>query len=228
MREYPLTLAGLVTTVVEPQTRPLVNVIVLHGYAMSPADLSPFAHSLGLSATFYFPRAPRPTEDGGWTWWNVDRNRRAAALALGPRDLADSSPDRQLIREQVRNFVHDINEREPRRTVLCGFSQGGMLSLDLLLMERVHIDAVALFSSCLIDEVTWRARLGGLAGLPMLLSHGLQDRDLAFSAGERLRDFLIDGGAKVTWAAFDGGHEIPLQVWRRFKQFVKGLRSHPA
>jgi phospholipase/carboxylesterase len=223
MHEHPLTLAGLETIVVEPVARSIANIIILHGYSMSPAALSPFAHSLGLSATFYFPRAPRPVEEGGWTWWNVDKKKRADALAHGPRDLAETSPDRQATREQVLNFVQNVNQRDPQRTVLGGFSQGGMLCLDLLLLEEIRVAATALFSSCLIDQTRWRARVDHLNGLPSFVSHGLQDRDLAFAAGERLRDFLIGARAQVNWVAFDGGHEIPLPVWRAFKQFVNGL-----
>ena len=57
----------------------------------------------------------------------------------------------------------------------------------------------------------------------MLVSHGDGDADLAYSAGVALKDLLIEAGADVTWVPFNGGHEIPLVVWRRLRQLVQRL-----
>ena len=57
----------------------------------------------------------------------------------------------------------------------------------------------------------------------MLVAHGRADAELAFVAGELLRDFAIAGGATVTWLPFDGGHEIPLVVWRALRKQLLGL-----
>jgi phospholipase/carboxylesterase len=122
-------------------------------------------------------------------------------------------------------LVSGIGRNEADRTILCGFSQGGMLALDLFLMAELRIEALALCSSCLIDQARLQTRAGRLAGLPTFISHGRQDADLAFDAGCRLRDFLADAGAEVSWAAFDGGHEVPLPVWRQFKQFLRRLQQ---
>ena len=45
----------------------------------------------------------------------------------------------------------------------------------------------------------------------------------AFAAGEALRDFHRNSGARVTWQPFDGGHEIPLVVWRTLRRFLAEL-----
>ena len=57
----------------------------------------------------------------------------------------------------------------------------------------------------------------------MLVSHGTHDTDLAFAAGEALRDFHRNSQARVTWQPFDGGHEIPLVVWRALRRFLAEL-----
>lgn len=227
MREHRVTLAGFETIVVEPATRSATDIIMLHGYSNSAAGLSPFARSLGLQATFYFPQAPLPTMDGGWTWWPVDHEQRTRALALGPRDLTHTSPDRESVRRRMLQLVSET-QRNGNRTILCGFSQGGMLALDLFLMEELRLDALALFSSCLIDQARVAPRAARLEALPTFISHGLHDTDLAYDTGCRLREFLVGAGAEVSWVEFDGGHEIPLPVWRQFKQFLRRLqqRSH--
>jgi len=92
-----------------------------------------------------------------------------------------------------------------------------------LLHESIAVDALALFSSSCIALDEWRTRLARLRGMPVLVTHGHADTDLALSAGERLRDELQDAGADVEWLAFDGGHEIPLQVWRQLRKMLHAV-----
>src|SRR5450631_3447098 len=70
-----------------------LTVVVLHGYAMQPEDLAPFARSLGVSGRFHFPQAPHSAPRGGRAWWPIDEGARAAELRHGPRDLAEDHPD---------------------------------------------------------------------------------------------------------------------------------------
>jgi phospholipase/carboxylesterase len=79
-----------------------------------------------------------------------------------------------------------------------------------------------LSASCIaFDE--WQQARTRLQGLPALVSHGRRDCELSFDAGQRLMGLLASGGAEVTWAPFDGGHEIPFFVWRHFKRFVQAI-----
>src|SRR6185295_11481995 len=98
--------------------------------------------------------------------------------------------------------------------VLGGFSQGGMLACDTVLVGGTDVEALVLLSASRIAFDEWQPVAARLAALPVLVSHGDADADLAFAAGERLRDFCRVSGARVTWQPFDGGHEIPLAVWR--------------
>jgi phospholipase/carboxylesterase len=55
----------------------------------------------------------------------------------------------------------------------------------------------------------------------VLVAHGRDDDELSFAAGERLRDVALAGGARVEWLPFDGGHGIPLVVWRALRRFLR-------
>lgn len=197
-----------------------IVVVVLHGRAMSGADLAPFAHSLGLPACFVFPDAPFPTEPRGRTWWPVDTEARLRRLNAGPMDLSMMDPPGRA--EARGRLAALLDELGPRRCVLAGFSQGGMLAMDHVL-HGGHADALALLSSTRIAFADWLPRLPRLAGLPVLIAHGRADNELSFAAGEGLRDAALSGGADVTWLPFDGGHEIPLPVWRALRQFLQRL-----
>lgn len=191
-------------------------VVVLHGREMSGTDLAPFAHSLGVPAYFVFPDAPLPCARGR-SWWPVDSEARLRRLSQGPMDLsAMDPPGRADARERLEALFSQLGAR---RRVLVGFSQGGMLAMDYVL-HGGHVDGLALLSSTRIAFADWQTRLPCLAGLPVLVAHGHADDELSFAAGEGLRDAAICGGAVVHWLPFDGGHQIPLVVWRGLRQFL--------
>jgi phospholipase/carboxylesterase len=212
-----------VTTAASPQD--LRVVVMLHGYGMRAQAFAPFAHSLGVPAIYHFPEGSLCLSDGGRGWWPMTGPTEPGRAAGPPRDLAAAHPaQREQPRARLAALLRDPAVRPPgSRLVLAGFSQGAMLAIDTLLHEAVALDALAVFSSSCIALDTWLPRLPRLAGLPVLVAHGRDDPELAFSAGERLRDCLAGAGAHVDWLPFAGGHEVPLLVWRRFRRLLTSL-----
>jgi phospholipase/carboxylesterase len=98
-----------------------------------------------------------------------------------------------------------------------------MLAMDHVLHTDTRPDALALLSSSRIAFTDWVPRLGRLADLPVLVAHGRGDAQLSFAAGEALRDAATAGSARVSWLPFDGGHEIPLVVWRGLRKLLHEL-----
>lgn len=216
--------------IVETSPTPPVTVVLLHGYAMQPEDLAPFVHAMGVPGRFVLPRARLLAQPSGRAWWSIDTEARAAVLAAtGARDLASSVPrERAPARQFLADLLRSECARAPDRPcVLVGFSQGGMLACDTLLHEDVRVDALALLSSSCIDFEVWQARRQRLAGLKTMVAHGLHDADLALAAGQRLRDYCVDAGALVTWLPFDGGHQIPLPVWRELRRLIRSMSAGP-
>jgi phospholipase/carboxylesterase len=85
------------------------------------------------------------------------------------------------------------------------------------------IEALVLLSASRIAVRDWQPHRARLSDLPVFVSHGTADQDLAFAAGERLRDFVLESGARTSWVPFEGGHEIPLVVWRGLRKFLAAL-----
>jgi phospholipase/carboxylesterase len=227
--ECILDIAGLRTTAVgNPDA--LLTLVLLHGYAMQPADLAPFAHSIGIPAYFLLPQGPVSSPNGAHAWWEVDLAARESALRVGPRDLANDHPHGlAAAREQFGQFLAAVTAgikpdgTSSRRIIIGGFSQGGMLALDWVLRGNQRVDGLALLSTSRVALSEWEPQRERLRNLPVFLSHGATDRDLAFAAGERLRDFLLESAAQLTWTPFEGGHEIPLVVWRGLRKFLAAL-----
>jgi phospholipase/carboxylesterase len=224
--ERMLTLAGLSAIAIGDDDAPLA-VIVLHGRQMQGSDLAPFGKSLVGSlpraTCFVFPDGPLAADPRGRTWWPVDSEARIRRLQAGPMDLSEMDPPgRAEARALLGNLIAAI-ARPGRQIVLVGFSQGGMLAMDYVLhLENPHERpaALALLSSTRIAITDWAPLATRLAGLPVLVAHGHSDAELSFASGEALRDFAIAGGANLTWLPFDGGHELPLVVWRALRKLL--------
>jgi phospholipase/carboxylesterase len=219
------TIAELQTIIVGGEDPGRTLVVLLHGYSMTAQDLAPFGRSLGLPARFLFPQGPLPAVPAGRAWWPIDREARAARQAQGPRDLSDLMPQGlPRAREQFARYIDACRERfRPERLVVGGFSQGGMLACDWLLHGAAPVDALLLMSASQLNAGAWQLQRGRIADLPVFISHGQTDADLSFAAGERLRDFARDAGARVTWTPFAGGHELPLTVWRAVRKFLQPI-----
>jgi phospholipase/carboxylesterase len=220
-------IAGLSTIVIGSEQDARAIVVFLHGYAMDNTDLAPFAHSMQLPALFLFPRGPHQVQTGGYAWWLIDTEARNASLQHGPRDLFENyPPDREAARLCMRDFLRTLRDTyADKPVVLAGFSQGGMLACELILNDLARVDGLALLSASRLAFREWQPHADRMHGLPVLVSHGKTDADLAYSAGEKLRDWLSQAGAQVTWVPFEEGHQIPLAVWRQLRKFVTGISA---
>jgi phospholipase/carboxylesterase len=191
-------------------------VVVLHGRSMQADDLAPFAHSLDLETTFVFPNATFAAERG-FCWWPSDAEERARRG--GPIDLhALDPPGRAEARDRLRALCDALAPSIP--LALTGFSQGGMLAMDHVLYGG-RADALALLSSSRIAFADWRPRLHRLTRMPVLIAHGDRDGELPLEAGRALAEAARRGGADVEWLEFEGGHVIPLVVWRALRRFLR-------
>jgi phospholipase/carboxylesterase len=223
MHEQHNQIAGLQTCSIRSADVSKLTIVFLHGYGMDAADLTPFAHSLAIpGAAYVFPQAPLKAMGRGHAWWPMADQESASARPRAARDLAAQTfvgreASRVLIRELVDTLLTQ-SAGEP--LILAGFSQGGMLACDTVLMEGSDVAGLALMSSSCIAMDEWQIHQHRLRDLPAFVSHGREDPDLSFAAGERLKDCLIQGGASVTWVPFEGGHEIPFLVWRQFRRFA--------
>ena len=210
------------------ESRALPLVVLLHGFMGRAADLEPFARSLGVGGQFVFPEGRVDlTEHGlrGRAWWPVDGDTRTEALSRGPRDLSEFAPQElDEARTELDQFLIGSSSSGQSALVLGGFSQGAMLACDWA-VKTPHrpLRGLVLFSGARISASTWRPLYDGRRGLRVFISHGRQDADLSFHAAESFQAELAAAGWEVTWCPFDGGHEIPLLVWRSFKRWLTAL-----
>ncbi len=205
-------------------------VLLLHGFGAPGDDLVPLADALNVPAgtRFVFPEGPLSLSFGpgnARAWWLIDMARIAQDRAAGRvRDLSQDIPKGLApVRETMLSFLKEIEQKfgaDPKKTVLGGFSQGAMLSCDLILhTDRPYAGLVQLSGNILAQPI-WGPLLPKRKGLPVFQSHGVQDEILPYVGAERLRDTLVHAGLSVEWHNFRGGHEIPRVVLQRLGLFI--------
>jgi phospholipase/carboxylesterase len=211
-------------------------VLLLHGYGAPGDDLTVLADVLEVPAgtRWVFPEAPLPLTTGygdGRAWWLIDMARlEADRLAGRVRDLSCEVP-RGLpqAREALERFLMALPGVLPvdsRRTIIGGFSQGAMLTCDVVMRTAFPCAALVQLSGTLLAKQDWMPSVGTRAGLPVFLSHGTHDPILSYVMAERLRDELIGAGLNVQWHRFNGGHEIPEPILAQLTHFINKVLVH--
>jgi phospholipase/carboxylesterase len=198
--------------------------VLLHGWGAPGDDLVPIARVLARpDTTFVVPAAPLPHPAGGRAWWALDLERRQRAFAEGrPTSIPAEVPAGLVAaRTRVQALLRDVRARyQPQVLILAGYSQGGMLAMDVALAADPPVDRVAVLSGTLIAEGVWRARMASPNKPAVFLSHGRQDPVLPFAGSESLRSLLEANGFSVTWLPFDGGHEIAPAALEALRPFI--------
>lgn len=211
-------------------------VILLHGFGAPGDDLVPLAEWIGgeTNVRFLFPEGPLSLSMGfgdSRAWWLIDMSRLEADRAAGRiRDLSGEVP-RGLprAREALEWFLAALPRSMPidfTTTVIGGFSQGAMLTCDLVMRTAQPFAALVQLSGSLLARQEWCPQVAKRTGMSVFQSHGTHDPILPYVMAERLRDELTKEGLAVEWYSFRGGHEIPPTILRELSGFLTSvLRS---
>ena len=213
-------------------------VVLLHGFGAPGDDLVALWRYINVpgDVRFLFPAAPLSLNMGfggdARAWWMLDMERITQARAQGQWEALSQEIPRGLsaARTQMQDVISLAQEKlavPPQSLVLGGFSQGAMLSTDLILHSSIPFAGLALLSGTLIAKQEWLTQLPNRENLPVFQSHGIDDPILAFSMAQQLRDHIQSAGLPVSWVEFKGGHEIPMQVLEGLSTFLQSILKRP-
>lgn len=200
-------------------------IVMLHGFGSRPEDMLSFPERTDLpdGTRFFFPFAPRATHppegpEGGLSWFPLGRDFR------DPRN--QSFPGMVEAREQVIALLDRlaIEEHVPSdRIVLGGFSQGAMLTTDVVLHDDRALAGIILMSGSFVNEAEWTARMPSRRGLRVLMTHGRSDDVLPVEPDAMLAGRMRDAGIDVRFFQFDGGHEVTPAVGDQVTAFLRDI-----
>lgn len=202
-----------------------VNVILFHGYGADADDLAPLAQMIPTkqSCNWFFPQGPLEIPLGGYgigrAWWPIPLERYQAAGTI--LDISIEVPKGiEKLRVEFQKWL-SIKKLDPEKTLIAGFSQGGMLALDLFYSFPKQFNTLGLLSSNLVNKPYLKSlSTEFIKNKNAFISHGQSDPVLPLSGAKALETFLTQSGLKTKALYFNGGHEIPSIVLNQFGHFM--------
>ena len=207
----------LIHTLFEPAgDGPHPTIIALHGWGSSALDLLGLAPYIARGK-FMVIGAQGPIEVdigavSGYGWFPM---RPGSA----PReDQVDEAVTRtaKFIDAAVARYPVD-----PRKLVILGFSQGGVMAFRLAFRQPERFAALVglstYFPAELKDDVP---NPEALEQLPTLIEHGRADDMITLSRGKESLAHLKELNVPVTWKEYDCGHEITASGIEDLSEFL--------
>nr|GLL28736.1 probable carboxylesterase Os04g0669500 [Ipomoea trifida]GMD08936.1 probable carboxylesterase SOBER1-like [Ipomoea batatas]GMD10147.1 probable carboxylesterase SOBER1-like [Ipomoea batatas]GMD11356.1 probable carboxylesterase SOBER1-like [Ipomoea batatas] len=141
---------------------------------------------------------------------------------------ASSPKDESGVLKAVQN-VHTMIDKvvtagtNPKDIFVCGFSQGGALTLASVLLYPRTLGGGAVFSGwvpfndSILEQLAPESKM-----TPILWSHGMADTTVLFEAGQAGPPFLERAGMSCEFKAYPGlGHSITQEELRHLESWIK-------
>ena len=211
----------LETVVIEPEQPAQGAVIFLHGLGADGHDFEPIVPELGvddLQLRFVFPHAPeRPiTINEGEplrAWYDFVPHSEHA----GSDDIKGSALSiKALLQAQIDTGI------PPERIMLAGFSQGGVMALEVGLRYEQRIAGIIALSTYLHDAATTeRERTDANLALPIFMGHGTADPMIPIMRAATSRENLIRLAYDIEWHDYPMGHQVCVEEIEDIARFIR-------
>lgn len=191
--------------------------LLLHGVGGDEEQLAALGASLPGNAIVVLPRGPRSISGGMLGWYRV------GFTDDGPRIVEEEAEESRL---KLIEFIGQLQARfevRPARTVVAGFSQGGILAASAALTAPRCVAGFAVLCGRLLPEIEPLLGPGDeLHALDAFIVHGRQDSRLPPEWAERATQWLEDLGVGHRLVLHDAGHELTTAMQRDFAQWFQG------
>jgi phospholipase/carboxylesterase len=154
---------------------------------------------------FVFPNAPvRPvTINGGMemrAWYDIDPGR---PLSGGEDIEASATAIAELVALEGAKGI------APKRIVLAGFSQGGVIALQLGLAHEQRLAGIMALSTYVHDHERLAERVSfANVDVPIFMAHGQMDPMIPITRAITAREALRALNYQVEWHEYGMGHQV--------------------
>ncbi len=187
-----------------PNTESPWLLVLMHGVGSNAEDLFGLAPHVPARFHVLSLEAPFMLGSDSFAWFQFGQ------LPNGERviDEAQELDSRALVAQAVQAAAGQLGV-PPERVVVGGFSQGGIMSLTLLLTQPALLHAVLVLHSRLLPQAARAAApLSDLQGKKAWVSHGVQDDVIVLASAHATRAHLAATPVELSYAEFPGRHEI--------------------
>jgi phospholipase/carboxylesterase len=196
----------LIHTLYQPAGEgPFPTLLTLHGRGANAFDLLGLAPYLGGGKFMMIcPQAPLETPIGpdavGYAWYPMSNSGAPDVEKM----LSSQKKLQAFLNECLKS--HSI---DPKKLVVLGFSQGGVMAYSLALANPERFGALAVLSSWLPKELLPRLNVNdAVQSLPTLVQHGTQDPTIEVARARSSVEMLRQLRLPVTFREYQMGHEI--------------------
>ena len=218
MSKYQLINIGpLKALIAEKTSTPLLNVVLFHGYGANALNLYPLSRYLDIDnrIRWVFPEGLEPIDmdPSGLcrTWFPLDieafQRNDPSCVCLSDLNLIIGKTY-QALKSLCAPNTH---------LIIGGFSQGAILTTNLIMKTNLDIAGLIVLSGFLLDQEGWKEPREELS---FFQSHGYSDVIIPYSEGQRLEIALKKRELIGQLFGFDGGHEIPESVLTQLRKFL--------
>ncbi|HKO58328.1 MAG TPA: dienelactone hydrolase family protein [Thermoanaerobaculia bacterium] len=209
----------VITPSKQPDTASLPLVVLMHGRGADNRDLADFAPMIDDDYRWVFPNAPKPFQpypgmSFGYTWFDG-----------WPPEGDSIVESRRLLLE----LLDDLVRRYPTpsgKVILSGFSQGGLMALDVGYRTEQPLAGIITMSGALYEAD--KGDLEAHRDIPVLLVHGTSDEMIPVNAARRARRVLEDHGIEPEYHEFPMGHHVTDASMKVVGDFLRrNLRGRP-
>ena len=130
------------------------------------------------------------------------------------------------IQNTLTSFIQEISDTrnvDPAKTVLAGFSQGGMLSYLVGLIRPDLFIGVAALSAWIPNPKSLKERLPETRSQSIFISHGTADTVVPLENARESRLFLENEGYRTLYYEYAMAHEIRPEVLSDLKNWLNCL-----
>lgn len=184
-------------------TDPLPVVVAIHGLGDRPESFRLLLDDLPTKARVILPRGPMPHGEDGFSWFDFHTDDEEGALRLGEGVRSAAARVADLM------VALAAEHGGPTRGVICGFSQGGMLSFAVA-ATRPDLVAVAVPVSGYLPTALWPSERPRTRPLPRILAlHGEADRLISAESSRWSVEALRSNGFDTSLRTWPGvGHAM--------------------
>lgn len=205
----------------QPQpAKPKALVLLLHGVGGSETNLVDLAGAISSDTLVVMPRGPMTLGAGQYGWFRVNFTSAGPVIV---ESEAEQSRQTLLRFVQQLQSVHHIS---PQKTVIAGFSQGGILSASVALSAPELVAGFGVLSGRILPELEpHMADKAQLASLRAFIGHGEYDTKLPVTWAHRSDQLLSDLGVAHLTRLYPIDHGIGSDMQADFLSWLQSLTS---
>lgn len=190
--------------------------VLLHGVGSNELSMSGLAILAPDDLVVALVRSPIQIGPSSFCAFRVDFTAHGPVI-----DAAAAESSRLLLIDFLTQLQRKLNI-PPARTLVAGFSQGGIMAAGLALTQPNLVAGFAILSGRILPEIEpMLATSAELSKLNALIAHGELDDTLPVSWAQRSEIWLVDLGVPFQSRRYPAGHQITQEVAQDLFVWVK-------